>query len=478
MTEPNNDPFNEIINGSPASPEEISIMEALALELLEAMPAETTKQIFFVDEETDATMNIVTKYYEDSGLDNTSVLINFGRDQSEIWDLEIGFGADNAITRFNFPLDEPHPVRAKAVFVDLLKSDVLTNELASITKHFLSIVDGLASDNTQEALKAYENTISTSNTHVADITRNIVNEVAGGQSVLYKEYGLMISDHSFVMIRQLTPVGFTAEELSEFKAQLLMISLNDTNTNVSHKYIRTIEGSQYTATDIQDTEYDEEDELEPIGYGDEFDQFIQTLHSQELDTDGVHLLTDALLEAKLIDSEDGEIEPGKWHYPDLYFDFDTSEFTEDGEISVANVTKEALASLDETSRIQLPEACPDGYPDQPSYRINSNLQNRLRKFLQKKVVGKHRDSDTRANVFDIHIACEEILGELSKNKDPVYQMIMQLEESYGDLIGDLEMLLVTTNIIMQTQEKKIRNLYNKKMNAWRLGNLTVNVDLE
>ncbi len=113
-------------------------------------------------------------------------------------------------------------------------------------------------------------------------------------------------------------------------------------------------------------------------------------------------------------------------------------------------------------------------PQQPPYHFNENKRKRLSKFMNTKIPNtEFEEPVSRNDLHDKHLACEQVLDELASHNHPVAQAIAKLGTQYRDMIDDVLLQYVTTEIIQQTHQPKLRELLNQRVATARISQIAI-----
>lgn len=475
MSGPESDPFEQMFNPELASDEDLRIMEHFVTELVEDAPTETNKGFVYEVEATGAALELRTVYFEEHDATEPAVMLKLGRDEAEDWNFTLLFNHKNELSSLNY-FEDDDLTEARLVCDELLdEPDVLDAEMIGVVRHLRDVVDYASGKKLIEQTTSLSTLSSGTHQHIADVTRRTINEKVGNRAMIVREYKKDTPEGRLLQIRTSELVGFSPEEMGLQTVPLVELVVHDRASGVVHYYKRTSYGSSYVAVNDQQQDFihsEPDEELSGL-----FPEFFEQLHPAMPEKAAIELFTQTMIDATLPDMLEGSGEVAKeasiWADLQLYFHFDAERFLECGEVTVNKVACEALRSMQHVNEYVIAHKFPEKAAYLPDYTYRESREERVNKFLRERVASVHGDKDSRANIVDIHLACQDILDELAEENHPVTQMIAQLYLDYGDLVGDVIIQQVVTTVIKQTQEKRLRNYYKKRNNAWRAGSLVV-----
>jgi hypothetical protein len=459
------DIFNSIINGpESAGSEDIKLIDTLAYEIIADSPTTTIKSFYYGNTLNDTAIEIGTEFPEELDIDNTFTYLKI-TDNNQTQAV-ISFNPRNELSNFYYPTDAtPSEIR------DLLKAFLESNEEISInTKVIIKHVDKLfASLEEYDAEKSLPRpvTINTGGKqiHVADLMRQTVNETIGNVAIQEKEFSSSVDNNTSVHLYTHTPLNISEEELLDFAIPVLQIIVTDHSAGVTHIYNKTIDGER--SYDISKNDEDNYSMLEPETDEDVYDdivaEFANSLMQKNISSESARMFIDILMEAQYKKME----QYNSYQYPDLQLGFIEDNFSDETGMSATAVTKEVLRALHLATQHRETEL-----PQQPPYHYSENKRKRLSKFMNTKIPNTtYEEPVSRNDLHDKHLACEQVLDELASHNHPVAQAIAKLGTQYRDMIDDVLLQYVTTEIIQQTHQPKLRELLNKKVATSRISHI-------
>lgn len=461
------DAFNAIINGpESASLEDVQLIDVLAYDIIEDCPTTTLKSYYYGNTLNGAAIEIGTEFPEELDIDNTFTYLKITNDSQT--QAVISFNPRNELSNFYYPTDAtPSEIR------DLLKVFLEVNEevdanTKAILKHTDKLFASLEEYNAEESLPKPV-TINTGGKliHVADLMRQTVNETTGNVAIQEKEFSSSVGNNTSVHLYTHTPLNIGRDELLEFAIPVLQIIIVDHSAGVTHIYNKTIDGE--CSYDISKNDEDENNTPEPETdeniYDDIVAEFANSLMQKNISSESARMFIDALMEAQYKKME----QYNSYKYPELQLGFMEENFYDETGVSATAVTKEVLRALHLATQHREAEL-----PQQPPYHFNENKRKRLSKFMNTKIPNtEFEEPVSRNDLHDKHLACEQVLDELASHNHPVAQAIAKLGTQYRDMIDDVLLQYVTTEIIQQTHQPKLRELLNQRVATARISQIAI-----
>lgn len=467
--------------GNPATPEDIQVMETIATDLVETIPAELHKDCSFENEETGASLHIRTTRYEDIFMPNTSVAMSLSRDDEELPKISIAFDSSNDLVYLGFDSDEGL-AEAQVIGDELLADNLLEARPAAIVKCLCRLATRLAGVEVEQLpIEDVDKIPHDDKTHVADVTRDLLDDILGDQMMSTKEYGLYLGDNRVVTVIKRDLLDFRSEEEKaedydpedsdyEEPTKSLHVILEERNQGLAYHYLKVAEGRRILEVVPVDVELEIDMSVEDPDNSlieAEISGITDQLHT--IRASNVELITAGLIDALAIDNEVLPSVGEGWSYPELQFGFNIDPHSEQ-----IDLVREALRSLDTTVQYMLPEKCPAGFPTQPNYSFSPNKHRRIENFMHQKVSTYHNPTlrASRYSIVDLPTAAELILDELSVQNHPVSQMVAQLYDEYGLDLGFDTVKQIATGVVMHTHWSKLRNHLTSQIETWRYNGRT------
>ncbi len=462
------DAFDALINGPEvASDHDRAVIDILANELATSMPASTIKRYIYQDLENGISAEISTEFDEEILAENTFTYLKIDNDDE--LQFMLVFDPNNELAEFRYALDVS-PVEVVSLIDTLLQSEgePIDIKTVAILKHAQSLLN-LASELTPEThvTRVASMQLSDQAVHVADVMRDAVEDHAGSAAIQQRAFGAVISDALAVRIYTRTLLGFDQDARAETEVPLLEIIVEDREQNLSHLYTKNARDETHYEL-LRNNESDESVTSDYLPDDDIYDdivaQFAKTLHQDIVTPEAAKLFIDTLMEVQMQEMELYTTN----QYPDLALGLMEDRFFDAEGLSINATTTEVLRALE--AAVQFTDT---DLPPQPPYRYNTRKRQRLSKFMQTKVpTTSYPVPVARNELCDIHLACQHILEEIALVNHPVAQAIALLGTRYNDLLDDVQLQHVTTELIQQTHEPRLRELLNQTVNKWRVGKLT------
>lgn len=446
-----------IFNSEVASDHDTMRMEGLALELVERQPAQVYKNFMQFFPDTGEAIGFDTQRLEHIGVSDSFAFMHITNDQTNVPYFTAGFAPNNEL--YGLDMYDAELSQIVDTCWTLMKDKSLDPDILLLLE-YLSFLFAYDEDEallpTMERLSEFS---TVGDRQIADIIRGIVERNEGNKGIFIRQYNPSGEDDSTLIVLQHEPFGFNETEILEMKVPLLQISATDKGQTLV--YSKSINGSGFEVYKAGKPEPIGEDFAE-TGF-DEADEFIKRLWRQRPEPKYVQAMIDNLEEAKMYESE---LATGHRVYPELPFGFEVEKFlSPDMTTDIPAAFEEIIRSINYACEYDLPP----GFEKPPKFSAISNRLEHVNKFLGQKVKSPDGKLKARSDIFDVDKACQEILDEISQYNHPVAQAIAFLSNDYGDILGRADIRRITTEVVKQTQTRRLRQHYLELSDDWRNG---------
>ncbi len=464
------DAFDSIINGPEcASEKEIQIVEQLAVELVADEPIATLKKYKYEDSISGVSVEFSTEFDEEVQVDNTFATITvYEYDDVKFY---LCFNPSNEVATSTYPLDV-EPADIINLVTTLLDSDgtPIDTRTVAILKHVNSLLRIHLDEISDTKNPNVIDQPLTEAVHVADLIRNTVNSTTGDKAVQEQSYSTVIDSNSTLTIYFRKLLGFTEEDRDQFYAPILEIAIEDRVQNISHIFTKNIDGDyQYELLRNDEPDiYEGNDEDHNDLYEDIILEFVSELNTDRVTPQSAKLCLDTLIEAKM-----QEIEPFCVpEHQELTLGLLEDRFFDENGFSPVLAAAEVLRAIDNAIIPSL-----DTSTENQTYRFNTNKRKRLLKFIQTKIsTAEHSQPVQRNDLYDIHIVCQNIMDEAAETNHPISQAIALLGTKYRDILNEVQIQQISTELVIQTHESRLRELFNQRITARRIGSVLTQGD--
>lgn len=445
MTSPED--IERIVNGdNEASREQIGVIRGLANVLTENITPERIQTTSVSTEDGSLSVHLTASTYQIGENHQPNVVMTIV-DPTHKEHFGIVFGRNNNITRFKGPDQEDYDQTIVACD-ELLGSTYVDPDIRSAIKCIKKLIE-FSHDPTKFLYT--EPGQSEPDANVADLIRNILPRIEGEKYRLIRDYsyGSQFPSQLDVRVSQEINGEIASEPVTE-------VVIYEPSTRLERYLTLSEEGAR-----IRETLEDEDNR----GYHEE----AEVLWANRLQSDQSEVFIRMLMEASIMEFFDEERD-GEVLYPVMSFSFDEANFyDEDGLININNVTEELIRSIN--ARVKREEST--AVKEIPYYSRSDKKNERTSKFLRQRVKSQTGDKETREDLLDFDIACQQVIEKLDDENHPVAQAFASLYYHYADLIGENDFQCITTELIKTTHPSEIRKLYLDQTTNWRLGKVAV-----
>src|SRR3989344_4634297 len=277
-------------NGEPASEEDITVMEKMALALANSIPVTITRSYAYYVGET--FLIAQTMHDTDPGCEtkHSSIIL---LDQSQTR-LELVFDDKNDLNKLGISEDEDLDELDKLVQT-FLDSEHMDQEERAVAQHIQKMLRALQCE-TAEEVQAYMGQLSSdARSRVTDIIWQHV-EAKTTVALHTREFGMLLEGYILNIITQ-EVVGDTSDEETEDYPPI-QLALTDEETSITYVYERTHGGHAVMNSTDGFEEFEDDAETEE---DEEVEELKRELGLNKPAKDEIALITEKLIDAGLVD---------------------------------------------------------------------------------------------------------------------------------------------------------------------------------